>query len=104
MSQNIRFIDFARLNKGTFAFSMPKKVREILKVDENLRILSFIEEPDGNISIGFGGERVIGTSKFTASYQVTLTEQAREKLRIEKGDIISFYLTDTNKILIKKQQ
>ena len=104
MSQKMRFIDFARLNEGTFTFSIPKKVRKILKIDKSLRILSFVEEPDGEISIGFGGERVIGTSKFFTSYQVTLTELPRAKLKVEKGYIIAFYQTETNKIIIKKQE
>lgn len=102
MAQNLRLIDIAHLNKGTFTFTLPKRVRDALDVDNNPQILSFIEET-ADIFIGYGGNLVIGTSNFSSSYQVTIPRLAREKLGLKKGDIIGFYLTDDNKILVKKQ-
>lgn len=97
-----KYIVDAPLIKDSFTFTIPKKVRNKLQVTRReFRVLSFMLEEDGEVSIGFGNGKVIGASEFIASFQVTVPKYAREVLELEKGDSVGFW-EDNELILMRK--
>ena len=103
MSDGGSFITSAPLNKGAWAFTLPKTVREELEVDLiRFRILSFNLEKDEQISIGFGGEKVIGSSEFLSSNVITIPVLVRKFLKLEKGKSKLGFYKDNNIIIIRK--
>lgn len=101
MIQEKEFIDATALSANNFTFNLPKKVRIILNTNRRFRVLAFLLEDEDRVSIGFGGKIIIGTSEFSASYQITIPRFVRELLNIKKGDSIGFY-RENGKIYIEK--
>jgi AbrB family looped-hinge helix DNA binding protein len=50
--------------------------------------------------VGFLSVR--GTSRVTETGTITIPRELREHFKIEKGDIIGFYLDDQDRLFIKK--
>ncbi len=46
-------------------------------------------------------KKLLGTTKLSTDNKMTLIEQAVDKLKAEKGDLIAFY-EDNGKIIIEK--
>ena len=46
------------------------------------------------LTVGIPVNRILGTSKLTSKYQVTIPKPAREKLGVKVGDIIVFVEED----------
>ena len=104
MPTSNEFIDVAHLNKNAYTFTLPKKVRDVLNIHDISVVLGFFEEPTGEISFGTSGTNVLGTSKFSPTYQITLPITIRKKIYIEMGDPIFFYYTSDNRIILKLQR
>ena len=45
---------------------------------------------------------LLGTSKIGSGNKITLIKKAKDFLRAKNGDLIAFYLTHDNEIVIKK--
>jgi AbrB family looped-hinge helix DNA binding protein len=52
------------------------------------------------VRVGFLSLR--GTSRVTETGTITIPRELREHFKIEKGDIIGFYLDDQDRLFIKK--
>ena len=77
-------------------------MREIIDTKVKYRVLSFFEEEEGKISIGYKSNKfVLGSSEFYSSYQITIPKTVREILGIGKNDSIGFYRIQ-NQVFIKK--
>ena len=104
MTDQVTFITATQLNKDSWAFTIPREVRQIMNIaTTRYRVLSFIlDESNNEISIGFGGERVLGSSEFISSNQVTIPPYARNHLQLEKGKSKLGFYQQGHRILIRK--
>ena len=68
MTKRGKYLQDAPLIRNGFVFTILKKVREVMALNkQEYRVLSFMLEENGEISLGFGHGKVIGSSEFIAS-------------------------------------
>lgn len=96
-------LELAYIGQNQFSFTLPKKVRKYLKIETADMALGYFQEENGDISIGFGGDRVITTSEISSTYLLRLRKQVRDKLQVNLGDMIFFYKYK-NKVIISGKQ
>lgn len=104
MANEAEFLAATTLNKGSYAFTIPKEIREELDITmARFRVLNFNLEKDTNeVSINIGKQANMGTSEFPSSNQVTVPLYARKYLKLEKGiSKIGFYKYK-EKVLFRK--
>lgn len=104
MTDRITIIEVASLYDKSYSCVLPKDVRIELGIEKEItnNTLSFAKEDDGELTIGFGGRTVIGAAKISRNYQITIPENARNELELEKGSKISFWKNHTTgKIFIR---
>lgn len=102
MAENDKLIDTAKLFEEKHSLTLPKRVRDVIDIRVKYRVLTFYLEENDEVSIGFKNENfALGSSSFYSSYQISIPEDVRRVLKIEKSSIIGFYKRG-NKVFIKK--
>lgn len=103
MSESKKFLDTAPLSKK-YSFVLPLIVRNILHVASG-SVIGYYQEPDGNIVIASGGEKLLSSAKLSSSNAMSLPKDIRKILKMtdnDQGKIrIGFYLDSNGKISIQ---
>ena len=102
MSSQPELLDTARLSNKGYSFTLPKRVRIHLNIVNNDRPRGFFEEENGEISIGHQGKNILGSAEFTSTFHVILVKRARNILKVEKGNVMFFYVKNEKVIITAK--
>lgn len=99
MSKKEKFLASAPLAKDKFVFTLPKQVRKILNIHENIQTIGYFVENDNQVSIGGGGQKIIDSSYIGSGNRVSIPTKVRNLLEIKKNDTVGFFLKDKRIII-----
>ena len=102
MSSNPELLDTARLSNKGYSFTLPKRVRKHLNIEDATKPLGFFEEETGEISVGHQGKNILGSAEFSPTFHVTLVKRARKILKVEKGNVLFFYVKNEKVFMTAK--
>lgn len=86
----------------TFSTNLPQKVRKILKLEVGSRIGFFHDKEKKLVTIGTGGQHLLGSTKLTKTYNITIVEEARTVLQIDEPQKLAYIQEDDGRISIQK--
>lgn len=84
----------------SFSTTIPKKIRELLKLKPG-SIIGFYLENGERIILSNSGKNLLGSSSLTISNSITIPKNVRELLKTQLGDQIGYYLELDNKISLQ---
>ena len=99
MSDSGKLIASSKLGVN-YSFILPKRVREILKVQTG-DVIGFYLGEDNLVMLSIAGEKLLGSANLTANNSLTIPKLVRDKYDFENKTIIGFYLKENGKISIQ---